>query len=457
MNANDSTLACTIGLDLGTTALKGVLLASDGRVLHTAERPVHYRYPAPERVELEAQAHWLAVAGLIRELAGVAPGPLRALAMAGASGNTLLTDAGGQPLTPIINWMDRRCAGHPPSALDGLTVAELRRVTGWPCLDCFPLAHLAWLQEHEAALYRSAERVCMNTDWLLFRLTGQWVMDTSTATTFHLQHQVDRRWHRPYLERLGIRESQLSRLVGAGTVAGPLHAAAAAATGLTTDTLVVTGCFDHPAGALASGVLEPGRLLLSCGTSWVGFTPLADRQAILDAEMLCDPFRSDRGGPWAGLFSVPAIGPVINWYVDNLIAPGEQNRLRIFNELAAQAPAGAGGLVVDLLAPPQPVKADRALISRAVMEGAARALNAKLQLLKAQGLSFERAVLIGGPGRSPVWPGIIADITGLELVVGSPHAGATGAAMLAATGAGISSGARAPSDPTDPFPKKGVS
>jgi sugar (pentulose or hexulose) kinase len=113
--------------------------------------------------------------------------------------------------------------------------------------------------------------------------------------------------------------------------------------------------------------------------------------------------------------------------------------------------------VVDLLAPPQPVKADRALISRAVMEGAARALNAKLQLLKAQGLSFERAVLIGGPGRSPVWPGIIADITGLELVVGSPHAGATGAAMLAATGAGISSGARAPSDPTDPFPKKGVS
>lgn len=100
MNANDSTLACTIGLDLGTTALKGVLLASDGRVLHTAERPVHYRYPAPERVELEAQAHWLAVAGLIRELAGVAPGPVRALAMAGASGNTLLTDAGGAAPDP---------------------------------------------------------------------------------------------------------------------------------------------------------------------------------------------------------------------------------------------------------------------------------------------------------------------------------------------------------------------
>jgi len=430
----------TIGLDLGTTALKGVLMARDGRVLHTAERPVNYRHPAPERIELDPQEHWLAAAGIIRELAVPAPGPVLALALSAASGNTLLTDADGHPLTPIINWMDQRCAGHPPPALDGLTVDDVRRVTGWPCLDTFPLAHLAWLKENEPSLFCAAERACMNTDWLNFRLTGQWVMDTSTATTFHLQHQVARQWHQPYLDRLGLRESQLSRLVGSGVVAGPVCAAAAAATGLTTDTLVVTGCFDHPAGALASGILEPGRLMLSCGTSWVGFTPLTDRQAVLDAGMLCDPFLTDRGGPWGGIFSVPAIGPVINWYVDNLIAPGEKQPLQIFDELAAQAPPGAGGLVIDPLAPPKPVKGDRALISRAVMEGAARALRAKLEALKRHGLSFDRAVLIGGPGRSPVWPGIIAEITGLALSVGSPHAGATGAAMLAATATGITKG-----------------
>ncbi len=431
-------LSCLIGLDLGTSAVKGVLLHVDGRILKTADRPVNYHYPQPGRVEADAEQWYQDILAVIRDLATAAPAPVKALAAAAASGNTLLADGQGRPLCPVINWMDRRCEGNPPAALNGLTPDTVRDVTGWPCVDAFPLAHLAWLQEHEPARYRSAARVCMNTDWLTFRLAGQWVMDYSTATTFHLQHQEQRRWHRPYLDRLGIRESQLSRLTGSGVVAGVLSAEAALACGLTTETLVVTGSFDHPSGARASGVLEPGQLMLSCGTSWVGFTPFGDRQAILDAGMLCDPFLSEDGGPWAGIFSVPAIAPVIDWYVDNLIAPGAQDRLRIFDELAGQAPAGAGGLEIDLLAPPAPVQADRALISRAVMEGAARALNVHLLRLKTSGFNFSRAVLIGGPSKSPVWPGIIAGMTGLDLSVGSAHAGAKGAALLAAAGAGIS-------------------
>jgi sugar (pentulose or hexulose) kinase len=135
--------------------------------------------------------------------------------------------------------------------------------------------------------------------------------------------------------------------------------------------------------------------------------------------------------------------------VDNVIAPGEENRLRIFNDLAAQAAPGAGGLVIDLKEPPRPPDADRKQVARAVMEGAARALNGLLMNLKTAGFHFDQAVMVGGPSKSPVWPGILAEITGLNLSVGSAHAGAKGAAMLAAEGAGISLDTKDPSDPSD--------
>ena len=449
MQTSDSQPCCLIGLDLGTSAVKGVLLQSDGQVLKTAVHATHHAQPKPDRVEQDALQQYQEMTTVIRELAGYAPTPVKALAAAAASGNTLLADEYGNPLCPVINWMDKRCVGHLPAALTGLTSDAVREVTGWPCVEQFPLAHLAWLQEHEQVLYRSATRVCMNTDWLLFRLTNRWMTDASTATTFHLRHQVNRVWHQPFLERLGLRENQLSPVTGSGVAVGPLTDEAAAACGLTTGTLVATGCFDHPAGARASRILATGQLMLSCGTSWVGFTPFHDRQTILDAGMLCDPFLSENGGPWAGIFSVPAIGPVIDWYVNNLIAPGEENRWEIFNECAAQAPAGAEGLIIDLLAPPQPVEADRSLLSRAVMESAVRALNAHLLRLKQHGFSFNRAVLVGGPSKSSLWPRIITDMTGLDLTIGSPHAGAIGAALLAANAARIPVDKYHPFDPSD--------
>lgn len=441
MTSNHEPLPCLIGLDLGTTAVKGVLTQADGRILKTIERPVAYRYPQSGWVESDAEQQAHDVFEVIRVLASAAPSPVAALAAAAASGNTLLADAQGHPLTPVINWMDNRCCGKTPAALVGLTSTAIRHVTGWPCVDTFPLAHLAWMSEQMPEKVRQAAHVCMNTDWLLFKLTGQWVMDHSTATTSHLQDQVHRQWHKPYLERLGIQESQLSRLVGSGVSVGHLTATAAAETGLSTETVATTGCFDHPAAARAVGVCRPGQLMLSCGTSWVGFTPFADRDAILAAELLCDPFLSEHGGPWGGIFSVPAIGPVINWYVDNIIAPNEKERLRIFDDSATQATPGAGGLVIDLLTPPKWVAGSRANVSRAVMEGAARALTKRLRGLEARGFSFTQAILVGGPSKSPIWPDIIAEITGLELSRGSAHAGAQGAALLAGIGAGIN-GAR---------------
>lgn len=387
-------------------------------------------------MELDPETLYQNLCQIIQKLIAHAPGEVSALAMAAASGNTLLTDADGLPLTNIISWMDNRAARQPPAALAGLAAEHVAQIVGWPCVTSFPLAQLAWLKEKQPKLFSSAAHIGMDTDWLIYRLTGEWVMDHSTATTFHLQDQVSGCYHAPFLKRIRLNPAKLSRLVDSGKVVGALTAEALRNTGLSAQTLAVTGCFDHPAAARASGVLKPGELLLSCGTSWVGFMPRFDRQAIIDAKLLCDPFLSADGGAWAGMFSVPQIGRAIDWYVEHLIAPGEKaiERMRAFDSLAAEAEPGADGIRIDLRDPPRRIEGSPANISRAVMEGAAMLLKEKISELAQYGFHYQSAVMVGGPSRSPVWPGIVAEITGLEVTAGGRSAGARGAAMLAASG-----------------------
>jgi sugar (pentulose or hexulose) kinase len=427
-----------IGLDLGTSAIKGVLTNRDGEVLAQAHRETDFIRPESGFVEINPEQHYKAVCEVIRELSCNNSEHVIAFAMAAAAGNALLADAEFQPLTNIISWLDKRAELKPPSLLNDITSEGLRQVTGWPCNQSFPLAQLAWLKENKHDVYEKSARFCMNTDWLNFRFTGKWQSDFSTSTPSHLVEQTKRRYYQPFMKKLGIASSQLPELIASGVKVGTITRQAAADTGLPEDTVLVSGSFDHPTAARACGILTPGKLMLSCGTSWAGFFPETDRNKILDAKLLCDPFLSASGGPWGAIFSVPYIGQVIDWYLDNQIAPNQANKHKLFDELAAKAPAGSDGLKIDLREPPRTFDASPALIARAVMEGAANLLQAKLEELKAnENIEFNEAVMVGGPANSPIWPGIVAETTGLKVYIGKRHAGAKGAAMLAGIGAGI--------------------
>ena len=424
-----------IGLDLGTTAIKGVLMDQDNNIIAESSKNTCFIEPQKGWFEVNPEGHYQDVCAIIKELAEQTPGEITALAMAVASGNSLLTDIDGKPLINIINWMDQRAIQNPPKKLSNLSVNEVRQITGWSCVNSFPLAQLAWLQENQAELYRNAGRYCMNSDWLLFRLTGKWLMDYSTATTSHLQNQKNYVYHDKFLDLLNIPEEKLSKLVPSGISADNLTSQALKDTGLSESTQIITGSFDHPSAARALDVVEPGQLMLSCGTSWVGFFPENERQKIIDLELLCDPFLAPNGGAWGAIFSVPYIGHTVNWYVENLIAPGEKRKYEIFDELAAKANPGADGVKIDLRKTPKVINANRENISRAVMEGAAELLNEKIKILALNGVTFKSAVMVGGPSKSPIWPKIVEGITAISLTVGSQHAGAKGAAIMAGIGA----------------------
>lgn len=442
------------GFDLGTSTIKGVLVTAGGEILATATAPTALVSPLPGRYELDADGFVSSVFGILREMtAHLAPGQhVAAVSFAAASGNTVLIGADNRPLTPVINWMDMRGEEAPLPALEALDQSGVHAVTGWPCLKMFPLAHLAWFKQHQPELYQQAARYSMDTIYLLYRLTGRWGIDLSTATPFYLVDQVRGRWHQPYLDALDIPESKLAALAPSGTVLGTVTQEAAAQTGLTVDTQVVLGSFDHPAAARCTATLNPGSLMLSCGTSWVGFYPALDRARIVAMNMLSDPFLQPTG-PWGAMFSMPCIGNAINTLVETATGAAKDSpdgaKFARFAELAAAAAPGAGGCAVNLLKPP----ADAAALlrhfgpqnlSRAVMEAAAFHMRAKIAELTAAGWAPHRITMVGGPSRSEVWTQIIADITGLPLTLNArQHAGALGAAILAGIGAGVFADARA--------------
>ncbi len=404
-----------IGIDLGTSGIKAVLSDAAGGILAREHRATELLRPAPGLVEFSAPRCYQLLCEVTRALAARAPAGSRvkAIALSGATGNTLLMDAQGEPIGNAISWMDSRAEKDPACDPPGTSAAEIHRIVGWPWGRGFPLAHLAWLKKHNRPAWERATIYAMNITYLYHRLTGKWGMDHSTATTFYLQDQEKRQWHPPFLDFLGLTENNLPELMASGATLGRLTGGAAVETGLSTDTAVVLGSFDHPSAARGCAVLEPGDLLLSCGTSWVGYYPIMERKKAIELGLLVDPFLSP-GGPWGALFALTRAGETVDAFVNERYRAEKDwsARLAAFNREAAS---------------------DRTGPAYAVMADIAQRTADRIRQLAASGLKAHRIAMVGGPAHSPVWPDILRKVTGLTIGlpgIGS-YAGALGAALLA--------------------------
>lgn len=409
-----------IGIDLGTSATKGVLLAADGRILARERRPTELIRPRPDWVEFSSPRCHEILCEVIQSLLKSAPRDSRvtALALSGATGNALLMDQQGEPLGNAINWMDTRSANDPAVDPVGLSPAEIYRTVGWPYFRGFPLVQLTWLKRNQPERFRRASMVAMNITYLYHRLCGKFGMDHSTASTFYLQDQVKRQWHKPLLDLLELDETRLPQLLPSASILGGITRKAAQETGLQEGTAVVLGSFDHPSAARGVGVLTPGEVLLSCGTSWVGFYPVRDRELTLSQTMLSDPFLSP-AGPWGAIFSLPCVGSKVEDFVTRTFPsePSMAARYARFNEAASRAARGSSDPC------------------RSIMESIARDMKARVESLSQAGLMANRLVMVGGPTESDVWIAILADELGLEISL--PETGAFAGALGAAIMAGI--------------------
>ena len=382
-----------IGLDLGTGTIKGVLWNPAAGILASGKRAVPLQRPQENFVEIDPEKYFDTLLDLLKALSEASADPIESIAFAAASGNTLLCDASGTPQTPIISWLDRRIDWRPPEEW------EVFSVTGWPAMAAFPLAHLEYFRRTRPELTGKAH-FAMNNDWAAWRLTGSHALDHSNAVTSQLQNVRLGKYHFLYLDHFSLTEDRLPLLVETGETIGTLQAKYCSGN-LTPRTCLAAGSFDHPAAARATGVLTPADMLLSCGTSWVGFQPIELSSQVVRGELF-DPFQSRSGGYAAKMFSLEAVGVKIDRFV---------------REHYGDVPDAFDRFNADPEALP-------------LMQGIVDNVVARIK--KA---APERIIMTGGPSEGPAWRRLLLEqLPQLEFSPYQSCAGAVGAAMIAQGG-----------------------
>lgn len=448
-----------IGLDVGTTATKAMLFDLNGRVRASASRPYGLITPQPGWVEQDPEALWAAVVAVLRSLAGeLKPGDeVFALAQSSQGGTTIPVGANGHPIYNAISWMDGRAQAECEALAQAGAAAAIQHRTGWALMAGLPLQHIRWLRQQQPDVFGATRRFLFVNDFIGQRLTGQWCMNPSDASITQLLDIESGEWDEWLLGLAGVHRGQLSPVRPAGAVVGGLTAEASAATGLPAGLPVINGAHDQYCAAVGMGVTQPGSVLLSCGTAWV---------LLAVPESLAVGRRSGMAlschavpGRWGAIRSLGAVGTSLEWLADNVWAgEGQDARYTAINRAAAGAGPGSGGL---LFYPPAGGHAGsygaaqggwvgltlthtRAELSRSVMEGVACELRWAIEEIRAAGVRVDELTMVGGAARSPVWPGIVADVTGVPVVVpGMAQAASWGAAVLAGIGVGAISSADA--------------
>ena len=438
-----------IGIDLGTSSVKSVLLAGNSHIVATATAPLEVQRPAPGYSEQDAESWWRATLQTIDDLARQAPREVAAVSGIGLSGQmhgATLLDAAGEVLRPCILWNDVRAAAECRELEHRLP--DLGRITGNPAMPGFTAPKVMWVRKHEPAVFARIAKVLLPKAYLRYRLSGDFFEDMSDASGTLWLDVGARRWSDAALAATGMSRDQMPDLVEGSAPAGMLRAELAQRWGMAKPPVIAGGAGDNAAGAVALGAIKPGDAFVSLGTSGVlwattaGFAP--NPRAAVHAFCHCVP------QTWHQMGVILSAASCLSW-LSGLVGVSEADLLRergdnlerpspvlflpyLSGERTPHNDADIRGAFAGLSH-----QTDRKELTQAVMEGVAFALKDCLDALRAAGTDLQAADAIGGGSRSALWLRIIANVLDLPIhrLADSEVSGAMGAALLgrmAATG-----------------------
>ncbi|KVC27369.1 xylulokinase [Burkholderia pseudomultivorans] len=434
-----------IGLDLGTSGVKAVLLDRDGAVRASASRPLAVSRPRPRWSEQAPHDWWDAACGALAALvadaraAGIDPRDIDALGLTGQMHGATLLDAHGDVLRPAILWNDGR-ADAECAELERLAPA-LHAVAGNLAMPGFTAPKLLWVRRHEPEVFARIAQVLLPKDYLRYRLTGVFATDPSDAAGTLWLDVAKRDYDDALLAACGLSRAQVPAVFEGNRITGTLLPAVARTLGLR-EIPVVAGGGDNAAGAVGVGIVRPGDALLSLGTSGVYFAVSDGFRANPDSAV--HSFCHALPHTWH-LMSVMlnAAGCVdftaqLAGYdgVAALLADAETNAHAdrpwflpyLSGERTPHNDVNAKGVFYGLTPDTQ-----RADLANATLEGVGFALLDGIDALHAAGLAPESITVIGGGSRSAYWTQMLADLSGraLTLRAGGEVGPALGAARLA--------------------------
>ncbi|MEH3118230.1 MAG: xylulokinase [Methylorubrum populi] len=431
-----------LGLDLGTSSLKAVLVDERQEVVGHASVPLTVSRPHSGWSEQDP-ASWLQAVcdalDTLKEQHGPALAAVKGIGLSGQQHGAVLLDAADAVLRPCILWDDTR-SGVECAELEA-AFPDLRSVTGNIAMPGFTAPKLLWVKKHEPEIFSQTAKVLLPKAWLRLALTGETIEEMSDASGTSWLDVGARDWSDVALATTGLSRNAMPRLVEGSASAGHLRADFTRRWGMATPPLFAGGAGDNAAGAVGLGAIRPGNAFVSLGTSGVlfatteAFRPYPDQAVHAFCHALPDLWHqmavtlsaASSLAWWAGV-----TGANPGDLIDEIGTPAQPSGALFLPYLAGERtphndPAVRGGFVGLAHA------TDRAAMTQAVLEGVAFSLRDGLDVIRESGTRIAEADVIGGGSRSRVWLQILANVLGLPLnrLAEGEHGGAFGAARLA--------------------------
>ena len=441
-----------LGIDVSTTATKALLIDPVGQVIAVASMHYSFETPRPLWSEQHPDLWWEGAQQSIRAVlqqSRVDPVQIGGIGLTGQMHGLVLLDQAGQVLRPSILWNDQRTQAQCDEIHQRIGREKFIQITGNVALTGFTAPKILWVKENEPEVYARAAHVLLPKDFVRYKLTGDFAMDKADGAGTVLMDLKARDWSDEVLSALDIPRGWMPPLYEGPQITGRLTPAAAAATGLLAGTPVMAGGGDQAAGAVGMGVVSPGIVGLTVGTSGVAFA--SPPAALIEPEGRLHAFCHAVPGLWHFMGVMLSAAGSLQWYRDTLAAGLS------FDDLLKEAeavPAGSDGLQFlpylsgERTPHPDPlarggfigltVRHGRGHLTRAVLEGVAFGLKDSFGLIQNAGLGEIHQVRASGGGtKSALWRQILASVLEAELVtVNTTEGAAYGAALLAAVGAG---------------------
>lgn len=438
-----------LGLDVGTGGSRAVCIDEQGTVVASASAE-HRPFASPHIgwAEQDPDDWWRASAQAIRGcLETISADEIGSVGLSGQMHGSVFLDAHDQVVRPALLWCDQRTESQCRDITERVGHDRLIELVANPAITGFTLPKILWMRENEPERWSTVRSILLPKDYVRLRLSGDKASDVADSSGTLLFDVRNRRWSREMLAAFEIDPGMLPEVFESPDVTGRMSAAGSEATGLKPGTPVVAGAGDNAAGAVGMGIVSPGSVSVTIGTSGVVFAATAEPRvdSLGRIHTLCHAVP----GRWHNTGVTLAAGQSFKWYRDTL---GSLSYDELTAEAAEVHPGADGAIWLPYLMGERAPHLDpharaafvgltashtRAHLTRAVLEGVAFSLRDSLEIFRSLGVPIDNIRIGGGGARSELWRQIQADVFGHPVeTIEAEEGAAFGAALLAGVGIG---------------------
>ncbi len=435
-----------IGVDLGTSAVKLLLMQTDGTIQKIVSKEYPLSFPKPGWSEQNPADWWDAcVAGIQELVADADKSQVAGISFGGQMHGLVTLDADDEVIRPAILWNDGRTTEETDYLNEAIGREKLSQYTANIAFAGFTAPKLLWMKKQEPKLFAKIAKIMLPKDYLAYRLTGVHSTDVSDASGMLLMDVKNKRWSQEMLKICGIKEQQLAHIYESYEPVGTLLPDTAKLLGLPQTVVVAAGAGDNAAAAVGTGTVGNGSCNLSLGTSGTVF--ISSGEFAVDSHNALHAF-AHADGHYHLMGCMLSAASCNKWWMEDILGTKEfaaqqeaitklgENHVYflpyLMGERSPHNDPKARGTFIGMT-----MDTTRADMTQAVLEGVAFALRDSFEVAKLLGIHIERTKICGGGAKSPLWKKMIANILNIKVdTLASEEGPALGAAMLAAVANG---------------------